>query len=1286
MLLKSLVLQSFKSFADKTVIEFNPGVTGIVGPNGCGKSNVVDAIKWVLGETSAKALRGGEMADVIFNGTDKRQRHSMAEVTLTFSDCEKSLGVDYNEIAITRRVYRDGKGEYALNGTPCRLRDINELFMDTGIGQSAYSIMEQGKIDQLLSSKPEDRRAVFEEAAGITKFKTQKREALRKLEYTEANLLRLTDIIAELKRQMATLQRQAAKARRYQEILHDTRVLDTHASHRRYVEWSAEKSELDQSISSLTQEIDRLTEEASAHETQLEEVREELEQMDAQLAALRAQAAELSNRKHSAESRIGFNGERTLELESLITKSQEEIAEARQRLAEQEEDLRKAEETLTTLAANVERQQADIEAHEAKTRALRDEREALERELRDLRRQSHQSETTLISSNAALTSQQQRIESDANRCAELENEMRKLIADREEREKEEQRILAELAEATEQREAQEEVLQRTQDELRQTQVEYEAGQKRYRDFHKAYSEKKSRLEVLEQLLARGEGLEKGTQEVLRGFTTEADPSPKIDLSGVHGLLSSYLEVEPAYVRAIEAALGYHLQTILVADQQLAETIIDTLTRGHLGEAVVLPENFLPPELPRQLSTLPDGSQAWAADKVRVKPPAGPLIDHLLGNVLIVPDLATALRLRKVYGDLAFATQNGEFISAQGVIRGGRSTAETTSLLQRQNEIKQLQEETMRGEDHLLSLENSMGALGGLVAGLQEQLADAAQLLHQFKLRESELSGQLSLVRKEIAALNNRHDSLERECQHLKERRESLMAGLAELTLAIETAQSEMESQALRLGEVEQSLSEAMRREAESSELLNELRRNLALEIQAAESLRRQREPMTARLRELSALIERREAECAAHQERITAAHEENERLQVIIAECQAQISELEETIAAGQAMRSEKAQQTGEIERALSALRRQAATLAEQRGREEVKSTQLSLRLENLLRQVSERYQTSLEGFEADYHTLLRTLTHVRAKRTTQEKRRATLEGRSWEEDTATTAADAETPSDVSAPVATLDESELSGLAEPSDQIDWDEVERFASELRQRLDSMGPVNLDAIQEYEELEERHTFLEKEHTDLTNSKTELLNIIQKINVETRRMFAETFEQIRQNFQRTFKELFGNQGFSDLVLSSDDDPLEAGIEVIAKPPGKKPTSISLLSGGERSMTAVALLFSIYMVKPSPFCVLDELDAPLDEANIGRFLVMLDKFIDKSQFVIVTHNKKTMRRADVIYGISMEEPGVSKPVHIQFKSEHKTAQKQKRETNKDEKQKQEQPQEAESPAPTSA
>jgi chromosome segregation protein len=558
---------------------------------------------------------------------------------------------------------------------------------------------------------------------------------------------------------------------------------------------------------------------------------------------------------------------------------------------------------------------------------------------------------------------------------------------------EETRIVAEHATVADQRAHQEVALNEMQDRLRQTQTELDLVHQRQRSVHKVLAEKQSRLDVLEQLVDRGEGLENGTRQVLAGLN-----QPDLYRGGIRGLLSSYLEVEPDYVRAIEAALGQHLQAVLIADVALAESLIDSLTRDRLGEAVVMPESFLPAELPRQLSILPDGSQAWAADKVRVRAPIGPLIDHLLGNVLIVPDLASALRLRSHYPDIAFATQTGEFVSAQGLIRGGRSTEEPTSMLQRQNEIKALREEVATGSEQHASLEVMVATMSGLVTGLRDQLVEAAQTLQATRLRESELQGQLQLVRKEMAGHSQRIESLEQEAGRVGARRDEMIATLASLTEMIATAHQEAETHAHRAAELDQALADALRTEAECAESLNDMKRTLALEQQAAASLRTQRDPMLGRLRESEALISRREAEIAAHQERITTALEETERLHVTIAECQAEISTLDETIAAGQAQRAEQAQKVGEIERSLSGARRQVAAWSEQRGREEVKTTQLTLRLENLVGSISERYHTPLEAFEADYHTLCSTIASVRARRATQEKRRATMAGESTPE------------------------------------------------------------------------------------------------------------------------------------------------------------------------------------------------------------------------------------------------------------------------------------------------
>ena len=622
--------------------------------------------------------------------------------------------------------------------------------------------------------------------------------------------------------------------------------------------------------------------------------------------------------------------------------------------------------------------------------------------------------------------------------------------------------------------------------------------------------------------------------------------------------------------------------------------------------------------------------------------------------------STALRLRESLPEIAFATLDGEFISAHGIIRGGRSTEETCSILQRQNDIRSLREVVAECGERVAISEASTAAMAGMATGMHEHLAEAARGLHRTRLEESSLHGQLVSLRKDLVASQNRIDSVEWEQSEVAKRREALNEAMAEIDETLAQSKRQLEAHARRAGELDQMLSNAARRESESAELFNELKTVLAVEQRAGESLRQQRDPMMSRLRELASLIERRRTEIASHRERTALALVENERLGIEIESCEAEVGNIDQAIRDHQHRRSTQVEEIAGLERALAHDRRELSAVAEQRGREEVKVTQVTLRLENLEVQVAERYHTSLAGFEADVHSLLSTLQSVRSKWLALERRRATLAGRG-KVDIGDEPAAAETPTEgepssdgaTTGAAESADDEFPAGLVAGAEEIDWGEVGRLVGELKQRLDSMGPVNLDAIQEFEELEERFNFLDREHIDLTSSKAELLKIIQRINIETRRMFAETFQEVRRNFQKTFRELFGQGAYSNLVLVDEDDPLESGIEIIAKPPGKKAQSISLLSGGERSMTAVALLFSIYMVKPAPFCVLDELDAPLDESNIGRFLQMLDQFIDRSQFVIVTHNKRTMRRADVLYGIAMEEFGVSKPVGMKMTSE---------------------------------
>ena len=1287
MRLKCLELHGFKSFADKTKIDFHSGVTGIVGPNGCGKSNVVDGVRWALGETSAKALRGGEMADVIFNGTDKRKPHSMAEVSLTFSDCESSLGVDFNEICITRRVYRDGKSEYEMNGNTCRLKDINKMFMDTGVGRSAYSIMEQGKIDMLLSAKPEDRRQVFEEAAGITKSKAEKKEALRKLEYTEANLLRVTDVLVEMKRQMGSMHRQATKARKYQELHEDVLILDSHLSYKRFHEMAAEKAELETSVTSLRQRQAELEGRIHDDEVQVSADRMELRELDMQLSNLRHQLNERQNQIQAADSRIGFNTERQRELENLIAQNSGDVSSNEERLLNQEEELKSADSALISIRENIGRQKEQIEEHSRITAAAREERGRIERTLREARQSMHHSEGIIISAQAEIASHQGQETADRTRQEQLQRDVDNLQTEREAKQREEAETKAQLEELKQEIEGHELQLMQREKELQAAEIELAAIVKRLQAAARLHSERSSRAQVLRQLLAEGEGLEKGTQAVLKGLN-----NPEFFKGGTRGLLSGFLEVEREFIPAVEASLGTSLHAVLVANTILAEGIIDVLTKNQLGEAVILPEDLLRQTSETQMLTLPDGAVTWALDKVKVRDSVRPLVHQLLANVLIVPDLATAVRLKRDHPEVAFATLSGEFISSEGAMRGGVSKDKAGSILQRQVELNDLEAEVVRLELELETLEAEQITGHDTVRSNKVQLDEQREILQIRKVGGSTLSGQLTLIARELQQFASKLEGLGWEQSELTKRQEALSRKMEEATARRARAQEELEGRQDESAQLEAGMDSAARNEADASELLGELRTALAVEQRAEQALNEQRAPMDSRLRELSEVIARRKREIESYHERIQAAVAENERL---AEECAYGRTQLEELSMLGETRMDDRNALMESVtvrESGLSEIRREISKFAEQRGNEEVRVERIGLRMENTSAYALERYRIDLNTFEQDIHALLTAIQNQKFPRRRAD-RRALFEKEPEPEAMVTAEATAEPtdPSELSdavapetgtapeagpevsaeeeipsfAPVAEFAAEEEPTPEEPEicldpemaalleEGPDWEFVETTVTDLKQRLDAMGPVNLDAIQEYEELEERHNFLQSENDDLAKAKIELLAVIQRINTETKKRFADTFYQVRDNFRNTFKELFGQAGQADLILVNEEDPLESGIEVIAKPPGKKPTSITLLSGGERSMTAVALLFSIYMVKPSPFCILDELDAPLDESNIGRFLKMLDKFIEKSQFVIVTHNKRTMRRADVLYGVTMEEFGVSKPVGMKLSAE---------------------------------
>ena len=1231
MYLKALHIFGFKSFADKTVVQFHPGVTAIVGPNGCGKSNVLDSIRWVLGEQSAKALRGGQMADVIFGGADTRKPLGMAEVSLTFGDCEHELGTEFNEVTITRRLFRDGASEYEINKNGCRLRDIHQLFMDTGVGRTAYSIMEQGKIDQILSARPEDRRAVFEEAAGITKFKSQKKEALRKLEHTEANLLRLEDIVREVRRQINSLQRQAGKARRYQEIFAELKDLELRLARHQYAILAADIAALEANSAQAKDAHRQLTLAVEEEDGALGRLREELDGLEGTAAQVR---------EHLAHARMA--GERAAQREKTNLGRVEEFSQLRDNcrieIAGTDEKIRIQDEQLAALAAQLEAQaarRAEADArHREREEAVRalsgrvaeKEGERADRShelarvqsaLSHLRNQlvalEAQQKNLLVRAEALRAEQaalvQRREEAEAARAAQageveaageafaaaraVVEERQAAVADRQQGVAEKQHAVAAQREAAA---AAQQAVNAEADRVRE-------AERAQRDLAAAHGRLAARLDALQQLETSHAGSPPAAQHLLA-----CSASGEIT-ARIRGTLSDHFQVLPGYENAIARLLGEAINALVVDDRAAAEELL-AKTREGKGQVYVAPLALARPSGGASAETA-------AIRFVQAAPDLAPLLDSLLADAHVVADLAAAWELKAAQPAAIVAAQDGTLLNRAGLLQAGQASEAAAGLavLTRRNERKALEEEVASAA---AAAEQAAARVTEIAAGLQTAQAahqeaqngvqeaqghvqeaqafvqeaqafvqEAQSLAKDAEIRAATLRHTQQTLQQTTAEIDRSHERIAQEASRAAaqaeadaERRRGVEAQLAEGEGKIAAFEAELATLQDEVGALEEE-------EASLRQTLVESQIEVATFTQQHQAARQQQEAVELRLGELRERTATRTREAddyaariAQAEQEIAAARDERAGAEAAAAE---QAAALEEALAA-KAAHQEKITQREEV---LRAERRKLAEVQSTESSCEVRLTERRLTLEHLTARLHQTYQVAV--------------------------------------------------------------AELPPLGEEEQAADWSAVEAEVREKRERVDGMGPVNLDAIAEFEELQQRLTFLETQENDLRTGKEQLLEAINEINRTTEKMFAETFEQVKVNFQQIFGELFGG-GKASLVLVDDKDPLESGIEIVAKPPGKQPQSITLLSGGEKTMTAVALLFAIYMVKPSPFCVLDEMDAPLDESNINRFIKMVQRFTAHSQFVVITHNKRTIGMADAIFGVTMQERGVSRLMSVKL------------------------------------
>lgn len=1210
MYLKNLTVLGFKSFADKTSLNFLPGITAIVGPNGCGKSNVADAIRWVLGEQSAKALRGGEMADVIFNGTDSRKPLGMAEVSLTIGDVDKDqlraagVEMDYNEVTVTRRVFRDGGSEYFINKTSCRLKDIQQLFMGTGVGRTSYSIMAQGNITQILSSKPEDRRMVFEEAAGITKFKTQKKEALRKLEHTDQNLLRVEDLIKEVKRQIGSLQRQAGKARRYKQIMVELQHLDTQLARHNFDVLQSEISERDEKLKLVNVEIESASSGVLRAEDELGQLRNRLGELEQEISLSQQQGLELKGQIDRHDSRIHFNEERLRELENQNAKALGDIAQAEERrlVAEQE---------LSTVSQRLSETEVKLADHKQTLESRRESLHGVEEELMGKQEDIRRAQSELFSAAQELS----RVRNQINQL-DLQKQgnivrLEKLQSEKVQLEEERTRLEARLAEFTANAEAdklniqiQRGTVEERQARLKEIQQELSQTSQQLDALVRQQAEKRSRLNVLEQLEESHEGFSGGAQAALK------------QSQAVLGSLADKIRVPDEYIKAVETVLGQNLQLVLTEQPEAAVQILADLSNNKKGKASIAAISLLQGRTATAVEPSNFTVKTTSVLSVmEVEEAFKPLLECLVGRTLIVDDLNLATTAyRECNGRHDFVTMGGELLNSQGVYTGGQANANNSgkapsSILGRKNQIAELKGQLAQLQEQVNESSRQRGALQSEQTTLQASLQEAQTELRTQEVAIASREGEFRALQNSMRVLLQKTDTVGYEIETLSnsdregsEKREAMASRIGELEHREATLQAQ-------LADLNHGLEGLRQQRDVANAALTEAKVALATDEQMLASFRNQVRPLQQRISEMQHLVESRRNEMGNFLQRKEQAEveiaESRQRIEALQHE-RAQVNEQTTSLVADRESLNSNIE---DRESGLRDQRQRVGTLQSQKGTLEVELAQKGMAVQNLRERVEQKYQLNLDDIRSECITI--------------------------------TDASEGTPK-----IETLTPEEMTsrGVA-----TDWNQVAEQVSALQKRVDEMGPVNLVAIEEYEETEQRYQFLTTQHDDLVNAKTELMDVINRINTQTREMFITTFNQIRDNFRVMFTEIFGG-GKADLVLADEANVLESGIDIVARPPGKQLQSITLLSGGEQTMTAVSLLFSIYQVKPSPFCVLDELDAPLDESNINRFLRVLKRFLEHSQFVIITHNKRTIGIADVLYGVTMQEQGVSRIVSVKF------------------------------------
>ena len=1177
MYLKNIEVYGFKSFAQKINFEFHNGITGIVGPNGSGKSNVGDAVRWVLGEQSAKQLRGGNMQDVIFSGTEMRKPLSFASVAITLDNSDHKLPVDFKEVTVARRLYRSGESEYLINGSSCRLKDIQEMFYDTGIGKEGYSIIGQGQIDKILSGKPEDRRELFDEAAGIVKFKRRKNTTIRKLEEERQNLVRVTDILSELTKQLGPLEKQSETARIYLAKREELKTLDVNLFLLEYEQSGRNLEELERKLENAQKEFEDARKAYDRTKVEYERLEQELEKLNGRLDSLREEQQQNALKKQQFEGQMQVLEEQILAGRQSSEHFKSRLAVLREELAHRREEQEKLTEEKLTLHERLR----DIR------KTLKEEEKQLENIIFNLQECTSAVEDgkneiiEILNSRATTKGKAQRFDAMieqldirkaevSQKILRLKSEEEVLGNDRSRFQKSYDDISEAIRETNEKCTQLNEEIQKLQTKLKDRSSELEAGQT-------AYHREASRLESLRNITERYDGYGNSIRKVMEQKTKEA---------GIRGVVADIIHVQKDYEVAIETALGGSIQNIVTDNEQTAKRMIAFLKQNRYGRATFLPLSNISGRggLAQRDALREPGVIGTADTLVKADVEYSELVQYLLGRVLVVDNIDHAIAIGKKYRhSLRMVTIEGESLSPGGSMTGG-AFRNNSNLLGRRREIEELEKNVVLRKKELEAIQQSILADREQRNRFRDTVGELQQRLRQQYIEQNTAKMNLEQLQKKEEEIQRNYRQIDRD-------------------------QDELRRQAYEI---------------------REDHRNIAKELE--ESRKDEKE--------LETFIETRQKELDEWKSEETAKQKKLEQIRLDSQALEQQEHFLQENL---NRLRTETEAFEKESEELLADIEKSGEEIVKKEdGIQDLKKAiEDSAKKDTQLHAQREKCEAEIEESTGSHKTFFEKRDHLSEKTSLLDKECFRLRSQAEK-------VEEQRESRISYMWEEYEITPNNALSYKKEELDdFQEIRKDVARIKDEIRRLGSVNVNAIEDYKELLERHTFLTTQYTDLVKAEETLENIIQELDEGMRKQFTEKFRDIQREFDKAFRELFGG-GKGTLELAEGEDILEAGIRIISQPPGKKLQNMMQLSGGEKALTAIALLFAIQNLKPSPFCLLDEIEAALDDSNVGRFASYLQKLTKNTQFIIITHRRGTMNAADRLYGITMQEKGVSTLVSV--------------------------------------